>query len=270
MEIKKIIHIGDLHFKTYKRHQEFKEQFQKLFDFIKELRNEYQYDELRVAICGDIVDQKINVSNELTMILAWFFNKISEYCPVVMIAGNHDFLEHNLDRVDSLTPVIELLNKNNISYFKRSECIVDENIIWCPYSMFEDNKVPNIEEYRKKYGDTKKFIGLYHGPLFGSVTDMGFEVEGHELSIFKGLDYVLCADIHKRQVLKYNDIPIVYCGSFLQLNYGETVTKHGFLVWDVTSGTYEEHNLDTEYGFYQFKIESLFDIEEGKEQFTNR
>ena len=99
---------------------------------------------------------------------------------------------------------------------------------------------------------------------------MGFEVEGSDLSIFEGLDYVLCADIHKRQELKYKKIPVVYCGSFLQLNYGETVSKHGFLIWDVESGSYGEHNLNSEYGFYQFKIESLFDIEEGKEQFTNR
>jgi DNA repair exonuclease SbcCD nuclease subunit len=268
--IKKIIHIGDLHFKTYKRHEEFKEQFQKLFDFISELRNNYSHDELRVAICGDIVDQKINVSNELTLILAWFFNEITKYCPVVMIAGNHDFLENNKDRVDSLTPVTELLNKENLFYFKKSECVVDDNIVWCPYSLFEDNKRPNIDNYRKEHGNSKKFIGLYHGPLFGSVTDMGFEVEGTELSIFKNLDYVLCADIHKRQVLKYNNIPIVYCGSFLQLNYGETIGKHGFLVWDVELGTYEEHNLSSEYGFYQFKIESLFDIEDNKEQLTNR
>ena len=136
--------------------------------------------------------------------------------------------------------------------------------------MFEENKRPNIEDYRNEYGNSKKFIGLYHGPLFGSVTDMGFQVEGHELSIFEGLDYVLCADIHKRQVLTYNQIPIVYCGSYLQLNYGETVGNHGFLLWDVENETYEEHNLDTEYGYYQFKIESLFDIEEGKEELTNR
>lgn len=268
--IKKIIHIGDLHFKTYKRHEEFREQFQKLFDYIKYLRGTYGYDELRVAICGDIVDQKINVSNELTLLLAWFFRNISDQCPVVMIAGNHDFLENNKDRVDSLSPVINLLNKDNINYFIKSECFVDDNIIWCPYSMFEDNKRPNIEEYRKNYGNTKKFIGLFHGPLFGSVTDIGFEVEGTELSIFKDLDYVLCADIHKRQTLKYKDIPIVYCGSFLQLNYGETIKNHGFLVWDVDKGNFEEHNVQSEYGYYQFKIESLFDIEEGKEELTNK
>lgn len=267
--VKKIVHIGDLHFKTYKRHQEFREQFQKLFDYIKTLREEYSYDELRIAICGDIVDQKINISNELTLILAWFFNEVTKYCPVVMIAGNHDFLENNKDRVDSLTPVIQLLGKENLFYLKESKCMVDDNIVWCPYSMFEDNKRPDIEEYKEKFGGEKKLIGLYHGPLFGSTTDMGFAVEGHELSIFEGLDYVLCADIHKRQVLSYNKIPIVYCGSFLQLNYGETVGNHGFLVWDVDSGTYEEHNLESDYGYYQFKIESLYDIEEGKEELTN-
>lgn len=268
--IKKIIHIGDLHFKTYKRHQEFREQFQKLFDYLDTLREEYNGEELRIALCGDIVDQKINVSNELTLILAWFFKKLSGYCPVIMIPGNHDFLEHNKDRIDSLTPIIQLLDNKEIVYLTKSECRVDENIVWCPYSLFEDNKRPNIEEYREKYGETKKFIGLYHGPLFGSVTDLGFSVEGGDLSIFEDLDYVLCADIHKRQKLTHKNIPIVYCGSFLQLSYGETVSNHGFLAWDVEEGTYEEHNVDSDYGFYNFKIESLYDIDENKEQLTNK
>jgi DNA repair exonuclease SbcCD nuclease subunit len=269
--IKKIIHIGDLHFKTYKRHEEFKEQFSKLFDHLKELRDEYDFEELRIVIAGDIVDQKITVSNELTMILAWFFREISQYAPVIMIAGNHDFLEHNKDRVDSLTPVIDLIRIQDIYYLKESKCVEDQNIIWCPYSLFQENKRPNIEEFRKKYGEktTKKFIGLFHGPLIGSFTDLGFEVKGADLSIFADLDWVMCADIHKRQQLEYEGIPIVYCGSYLQLSYGETVTQHGFLIWDVETGTYEEYNVNTDYGFYQFKVNSLEDIETGSEELTN-
>lgn len=267
--IKKIIHLGDLHFKTYKRHGEFREQFEKLFQYLDGLTEEYTYDELRIVLAGDIVDQKITVSNELTLILAWFFREISTYAPVIMIAGNHDFLEHNKDRVDSLTPVIELIKLEDISYLKKSECVEDENIVWCPYSLFEDNKRPNIEEYRKKFTDKKKFIGIFHGPLIGSVTDLGFEVKGTDLSIFADLDWVLAADIHKRQQLEYEGIPIVYCGSYIQLSYGETVHTHGFLVWDVETGTYEEHDIDTDYGFYQFKVNSLDDIETGNEELTN-
>jgi hypothetical protein len=65
-------------------------------------------------------------------------------------------------------------------------------------------------------------------------------------------------------------IPIVYCGSFIQQDYGEKIDGHGFLIWDVETGTYEEHDIPNDHGFYQFKIESVSDIEEGREELTNK
>lgn len=65
-------------------------------------------------------------------------------------------------------------------------------------------------------------------------------------------------------------IPIVYSGSFIQQDYGEKVGGHGFLIWDVESGTYEEYDIPSDYGYYQFKIESIDDIDEDKEVLTNK
>jgi len=63
--------------------------------------------------------------------------------------------------------------------------------------------------------------------------------------------------------------PIVYPGSLIQQDFGETVGKHGFLWWDVPTRTYEEIDLPSSYGFYQFEINSVDDLEEDKEIFTN-
>ncbi len=60
-----------------------------------------------------------------------------------------------------------------------------------------------------------------------------------------------------------------YCGSLLQQNFGESILKHGFLVWDVESEDYKFHELESEYKFYQFKITSVEDIENNKEVLTN-
>ena len=64
-------------------------------------------------------------------------------------------------------------------------------------------------------------------------------------------------------------IPIVMPSSLIQQNFGETISNHGFLIWDVETKTFTEHNVENKYPFYQFKITSLEDIENGTEQITN-
>lgn len=268
--IKKIIHIADLHFRTYKRHEEYREQSEKFFKEIDELLKIYDSSEIRIAILGDLVHQKITISNELSMILSWFLNECASRCKTIVIPGNHDLLENNTDRLDSITPIVEMMRNSNIHYFKSSICNLDDNIVWCPYSMLEHNKRPDIEMGRDQYGD-RTFIGLYHGPLNGSRTDLGFEIEGGDLTQFENLDIVLLGDIHMRQKLTYKNIPIVFSGSLVQQDFAESANKgHGYLLWDVETRTYTEHDLYNDYGFYTFKINSLTDIEEGKEVLVNK
>jgi hypothetical protein len=76
--------------------------------------------------------------------------------------------------------------------------------------------------------------------------------------------------MEKKKIKIRKIIPIVYPSSLIQQNYGEKIGKHGFLTWDVANLTYEEHDIKTNYGFYQFKIESIDDIENNKEILTNQ
>ena len=107
--VKKLFHIADLHFRTYKRLDESEIVCQKFLEevsnYIKE--NNLKHDEARIVIAGDIVHQKITISNELSVLVTWFLDECTKLCPVIVIAGNHDLLENNKERVDSLTPVIE-------------------------------------------------------------------------------------------------------------------------------------------------------------------
>jgi len=270
--IKKVFHIADLHFRTYSRHQECKEG---CYKFLNEVRfymedNKLSFDEVRIVIVGDIVHQKITISNELTMLVSWFLNECSKLSPVIIMAGNHDLLENNKDRLDSLTPIIEIMNNPYVSYFKESKCYVDDNIVWCVYSIFEENRKPNIEESRSQYGKDKKYIGLFHAPVDGAITSVGFEFEDMaELQQFDGCDAVMMGDIHHRQNFIYKGINIAYCGSFIQQDFGERINGHGYLLWDIEHLDYTDHNIDTTYGYYVFKLDSLEDIKRGKEYITN-
>lgn len=268
--IKKIIHIADIHIRTYRMHDEYQEIFQSFIDKVKIQVAGYKYEEIRIVIVGDLVHQKITISNEQLILSCWFLGELATIGKVVLIAGNHDLLENNKDRMDSITPMIRLLNNPNIAYYKESLCYDDENIVWCNYSIFNDNKGPDIDTHRSENVGDITYIGLYHAPLAGATTDVGYEFkEGTGLEHFEGCDMVLLGDIHKRQEFTYKGIPIVYPSSLIQQNFGETVSKHGYLLWDVESRTYTEHDIASRYGFYQFKLASLDEIDNGTEKFTN-
>ena len=64
-------------------------------------------------------------------------------------------------------------------------------------------------------------------------------------------------------------IKVVMPSSLIQQNFGENVSKHGFLLWDVETKTFTEHDVENTTPFYQFKIKSLEDLDNGTEVLTN-
>lgn len=273
--IKKVIHCSDLHIRNIARHEEYKIQLQKLIDECKNISSEYEFGEVVVLIAGDIFHQKIQSSNEQTDLFAWFIKELNKICFVRIICGNHDFLENNKDRMDTITPIIKLLELPNVKYLDmelgyKSGIYHDDNVAWCLYSIFDEYKKPDIEIEKINHPD-KKFIGLFHGALSGSITDTSYQFTGgHSLDIFSGSDVIMCGDIHKRQELVGpNGIKVVYPGSYCQQDVGESVSRHGFLLWDVDTLEYEEFDIPSEYGFYKFSINSIEDIENATESFVN-
>ena len=263
--IKKIIHLGDIHIRTFRLHDEYKEVFRNLFKEIETLIEGFEREEVRIVIAGDLVHQKIIISNEQLILGTWFLRKLEAIAPLIVIAGNHDLLENNKDRVDSITPMVQFLPDANLNYFKESKCYLDNNVVWCVYSIFEENARPNIEAAREEIGPDKKYIGLFHGAILNAKTDIGYSIDhGAGLEIFEGCDAVMLADIHKHQIFIHKDIPVIYSSSLIQQNFGESISNHGFVLWDVNDLYNSFHNVKNNYPYYQFKIYSLEDLEEYK------
>jgi DNA repair exonuclease SbcCD nuclease subunit len=268
--IKKIVHLADIHIRTFRLHEEYKEVFKTLINQVKEIVSGYEREEVRIVIAGDLVHQKIIISNEQLILGVWFLKEMEKIAPVVIIAGNHDMLENNKDRMDSITPMVKFLPEANINYFKDTNCYQDDNIVWCVYSIFQDNSRPNIEAAKQEFGSDKTYVGLFHGPLLNAQTDIGYEIDhGAGLAIFEGCDFVILGDIHKRQAFNHNGILIAYSSSLIQQNFGENVSSHGFLVWDVETKRYEEYNVKNEYPYYSIRIKSMNDLEDNAEVITN-
>jgi DNA repair exonuclease SbcCD nuclease subunit len=166
---------------------------------------------------------------------------------------------------------VSLLSDLEIEYYKgESNCYLDDNIVWCVYSIFDENKRPNIEEARETYGNDKRYIGLFHAPILNAKTDIGYEFDhGTPLEVFEGLDIAMCGDIHLRQGWNHKGTIVQYAGSAIQQNFGEKVTGHGYLFWDIIDKTFIEKDIDNEYAMYQYKISSIDDIVNNLEIPTN-
>lgn len=268
--VKKVIHLADIHIRTFRLHDEYKEVFKTLLSQLTDLAKDYTRDEIRIVLAGDLVHQKIIISNEQLLLGTWLLRSLEQIAPVIIIAGNHDLLENNKDRVDSISPMVQFLPEANINYFKESKCYLDDNIVWCVYSIFEENKKPAINAARSEFGSDKTYIGLYHAPLLNAKTDIGYAIDhGAGLDIFDGCDMVMLGDIHKRQSFNHNGIMVAYPSSLIQQNFGENVSKHGFLFWDVETKTFTEHDVANKHQYYTIKIKSLEDLENNKELITN-
>src|ERR1035437_5464347 len=172
--VKKIIHLADIHIRTFRQHDEYKEVFKTLITQLIELVKDFKKEEVRIVIAGDLVHQKIIISNEQLMLGTWFLMKLEEIAPVILIAGNHDLLENNKDRMDSITPMVQFLPHANINFFKESKCYLDNNIVWCVYSIFEENKEPDIAAAKIEFGVDKTYIGLFHAPIINAKTDINY------------------------------------------------------------------------------------------------
>ena len=64
-------------------------------------------------------------------------------------------------------------------------------------------------------------------------------------------------------------IPIIQVGSTIQQNYGETITKHGFGIYNLESDEYSLVDLDNPKPFLSFKMKSFDDIINGTEKLVN-
>ena len=227
----KCAHISDVHFRSLKRHNEYKIVFSEVFKKLKEIQ---ELD--AIFIGGDIVHSKTQgITPELIDVLNWWFTSLAKIAPTYVILGNHDGLILNEDRQDAITPIVNALDNKNIYLYKKSGVYplkVNNTglpINWCIFSCFDEKNWKNVKPVKDEIN-----IACFHGAVTGSKTDVDWELEGEvKSSFFDGYDFGFLGDIHKKQYLDLEK-RIAYPGSTVQQNYGEDISK-GFLLWEIKS-----------------------------------
>lgn len=255
-----IFHIADIHIRLTKRHDEYQEVFQRLYTAIDKTPPTTV-----ICVLGDLFHNKSDLSPECVEVASSFLKNLADRRPTVLIAGNHDATLANKNRMDSLSPIVNALQHDNLYYLKDTGSYILGDILFNNFSVFDEHcpeKYIKVADIPKTYTRNANYIvGLYHGGVNDAVTDIGFRVSNRAISnsLFDGHHIVLLGDIHKYQVLQqYDDahsLPvIVYSGSLIQQNHGETLKGHGFVYWDLKTKAFKHFEVSNDYGFYTVEV----------------
>lgn len=207
----KIAHLADLHIRFGSRHDEYRIVFKRVIEDLRKVKPR------RIVLAGDLFHQKINLSPGAIELAADFFRELSKIAPVDVILGNHDMNEQDLNQGNTIKPIIDLIDNGiivtneinkiplenntnrNLIYFYHDTGFyeIDDELVYGVYSLW-DHEILTLDDKKPN----KKYIGIYHGPVYGCISDNGFVMKGDELvriSTFNNFDIVMLGDIHEHQ-----------------------------------------------------------------------
>jgi DNA repair exonuclease SbcCD ATPase subunit len=255
-----ILHIADVHLRLRQRYDEYIEIFKKLYDEVDKTP-----ETTLIAVLGDLFHNKVSLSPECVQASTEFLKELSKRRPVIVIMGNHDTNLNNKNGMDSISSIVNAIEKTNLFYLKEGGLYIIGNILFNHYSLSDDyTKYINYYKIPKIYlNATDHHIALYHGPVQDAVTDVGYRVASKTVSnhTFDGHHIVMLGDIHHHQRLQeysanYSQPVIVYAGSLIQQNHGEKIEGHGYVLWNLNDRTYEFKELQNDYGFFTVNVEN--------------
>jgi len=274
-----LIHISDIHIpvniNTNGRRNEFLSVFDRLYQQIKEAK--LTTPNILIVITGDLLHTKINLKPDCSVIARAFLHNLAEIAPVLLITGNHDMNEYNLDETCTLTSIVQYVSPR-VYYLQRSGLYQYGDYLFAVSSLKDGfflryQDIP--EQIRQDYHS--KIIKLYHGYISGATTDTGYcanpvddkpvieTTNGDDVSSlssrfrsvheFRDYPLVLLGDVHKQQNIRRNGT-MAYAGSLLQLDRGESLENHGFLYWDLSEKSYTFHRVKNDYGFVKLRVKN--------------
>ena len=194
-------------------------------------------------------------------------NLFIRYYGNTFIGGN--CRKKNIKRVDSVEAIVKTLNNPDVIYYDKTGFHLDDNVYWVVWHHGDVKTNPwNTKEGKKITPHVKNnsftYIDLFHDPINGCVSDNGIELKSKiyfKLSDFKG-NYGFFGDIHKMQYLD-KDKTKAYSGSLIAQKFTEGDDDfHGYLLWDIESGTVEEKPIDNEYSFKNVVVNPYTDFDD--------
>lgn len=254
IEIKYVYHISDIHIRNTQRHDEYTTVFNRLYERLQSIPSASL-----IVITGDVMHSKTELSPEAISLVYTLFDSLSRIAPVIVIPGNHDCNLSNKTRLDALTPIEVIGKLRQFYYLKTRGFYRYHNIVFGVTDIFHNKLIAADELNEQDWNDVQQVnkykIALYHGAVHGSVTDVGYRMNNHELLVsdFAGYDYVLLGDIHRHQYMN-DSKTIAYAGSLIQQSHGESLKGHGVLKWNLATGKSQLIDIPNDYGYCTVRI----------------
>lgn len=238
-KIRYVYHLSDIHIRSPERNDEYINVFNCLYNHLsKALSGSI------IVITGDVMHLKTFLMPESVRMAHELFSSLANYAPVIVIPGNHDFNMANRSRLDALSPIlINICESKNVFYLRDSGYYQYNNLLFGVSSIFDDMllKAPIKKEHIS--------IALYHGSIRNITMDDG-TLFRDEIAKY---DYGMLGDIHAHSFVNENKT-IGYAGSLIQQSFGETIDGHGFIKWDLMSGSAVHIDIKNDYCFATINI----------------
>ena len=228
-----IYHMADIHVTNYNdRYDEFEEIFKKIYKILEE-----DIREKIIIIGGDLFDNKLTMKTYTLTFVSLFISNLVKYGELIIFDGNHDMnmvndkIESTISSMLTLPKELNINGIERIHYLNENKIYKIKGINFGLTTMFT-KEVTKIEN--KKVDEV--YVGLYHGKVYGAKTDLEYKINENncyfKTTCFKDYDIVCLGDIHKHQFLDINK-KIGYSSSLIQKDFGETVSNHGLIIWDL-------------------------------------
>lgn len=265
-EVEHIYHLSDIHIRLYHRlDDEYEHVFQEMYKILGQ--SQEKQENCLIILTGDILHNKNDLSPECILTTLKFLNTLSSYYPTLLIAGNHDTLLNNLNRIDSLSAILVENHQPHLHYLKYSGYYQYGNIVFGVSSLL-DNKWMLAQDISIPNQNNIKKVALYHGGVGRFSTNKGFVMEGVPIQKFDGYDMVMLGDIHLHQYLDKHK-RIAYAGSMIAQNFGETDARHGVLKWHIKTNSSSFLILDNPYRYCEVVLQEDFLLLDGIQQDVN-
>ena len=250
IKIDNVIHLADIHIRDSKeRVNEYITVFEKLIASL----STYDKKKTIITIVGDILEDK-SMKETSIFVLGKFFEMLDSLdIPVLLIYGNHDAYK-NTTKNGALRAIFESIAKyKNIYSITETGTYTYNNIMFVASSVFQNNVIVDYDTIEPLKKD-KTTIYLFHGTIGGSLACNDIKMKSTiTLNMFKGYDYVLLGDIHKHQFLDKNRTR-AYSGSLIQQNFGESLDKHGYILYNLKTKENKLIEIENMYGFVKLYV----------------
>lgn len=262
----KIVHTGDWHIGKSLRGKERGEEYRAILQELREFVSQQQIDILLIA--GDVFDSFNPSAESEEMVYNFFYDVSCMKIATVVIAGNHD----SGSRFNALSPLMTIAGVTMVGFLSQKHKVeqvlittrdkTKAKIAPCPF--IPENTFVRAAGLVKEGLQTTYLYSREMGKLLqemaqdftrdtvniivGHLLMHGASVAGSERRLYLGenyavhpeqipanVDYIALGHIHLHQHIAAAS-PVYYCGSPLQLDFGEKGMEKGFFFLETQPG----------------------------------